>query len=92
VIAQVPHISGPASAFARSPQLLVRLTLAGLRDQLGAFIGREPYRVPAAGEPGSIAMMTSPDALPMAERLAGDRYEELKASSTATPHRDHEPL
>lgn len=77
VIAQVPHISGPASAFARSPQLIARLVLAGLRDQLRALIGREPYRLPAVGEPGSLAMMTSPDALPMAERLAGDRYEEL---------------
>jgi dienelactone hydrolase len=73
VIAQVPHISGPASAFARSPQLLVRLTLAGLRDQAGALIGRQPYRVPAAGDSGSVAMMSSPDAMPGLKRLAGDR-------------------
>ncbi|MHB8491482.1 MAG: alpha/beta hydrolase [Solirubrobacteraceae bacterium] len=81
VIVQVPHISGPASAFASSPALLARLTLAGLRDQFGAVIGRQPYRVPAVGEPGSLAMMTSPDALPMAERLAGDRYDELIAEN-----------
>lgn len=49
----------------------------GLRDQIGAVTGQQPYRVPAVGEPGSLAMMTSPDALPMAERLAGDRYDEL---------------
>jgi dienelactone hydrolase len=78
VIAQVPHISGPAAAFANSPKLIAQLLLAGIRDQLGAMLGREPYRVRAAGEPGSIAMMTSPDALPMAERLAGDRWEELQ--------------
>lgn len=77
VIAQVPHISGPASAFARSPQMIARLIGAGVRDQLGALVGREPHRLPAVGEPGSVAMMTSPDALPMAERLAGDRYDEL---------------
>jgi dienelactone hydrolase len=77
VIAQVPHISGPASAFARSPRLLAQLSLAALRDQLGAMTGREPYRLPVVGEPGSVAMMTSPDALPMARRLAGDRYDEL---------------
>jgi len=77
VVAQVPHISGPASAFARSPRLVARLVLAALRDQLGAIVGRAPYRLPAVGEPGSLAMMTSPDALPMAERLAGERYEEL---------------
>ena len=77
VIAQVPHINGPASAFARPPQLIARLILAGAYDQLGALLGREPYRVDAAGEPGSFAMLTSPDAAPMAKRLAGDRYEEL---------------
>lgn len=77
VIAQVPHISGPASAFAGSPQMIARLIGAGVRDQLGALIGREPYRLSAVGEPDSVAMMTSPDALPMAERLPGDRYHEL---------------
>ncbi len=77
VIAQVPHISGPASAFARPPRMVARLTLAGLRDQIGALFGRQPYRLPAAGEPGDLAMMTSPDALPMAKRLAGERYDEL---------------
>jgi uncharacterized protein len=81
VIAQVPHISGPASAFARSPELIGRLVLAGLRDQLGALAGREPYRLPVVGEPGTVAMMTSPDALPMARRLAGDRYDELLAEN-----------
>lgn len=77
VIAQVPHISGPASAFSQPPKLVARLIAAGLRDQVRALLGREPYRVPAAGYPGELAMMTSPDAAPMAIRLAGDRYEEL---------------
>ncbi len=77
VIAQVPHISGPATTFALPLPLVVRLVAAGLRDQLGALIGREPYRVPAVGPPGSVAMMTSPDAEPMVRRLAGDRVEEL---------------
>lgn len=77
IVAQVPHISGPASAFAHSPKQIARLTLAGLRDQLGAAFGRQPYRLPAIGEVGALAMMTSPDAFPMLERLAGERYEEL---------------
>ena len=77
VIAQVPHVSGPASAFARSPKMVARLIGAGVRDQLGALTGREPHRLPAVGEPGDIAMMTSPDAVPMATRLAGERYDEL---------------
>ncbi|HXS34305.1 MAG TPA: alpha/beta hydrolase [Solirubrobacterales bacterium] len=77
IVAQVPHISGPASAFAGSPLTMTRLALAGLRDQLGAAFGREPLRLPAAGEPGTLAMMTTPDATAMMKRLAGDRYEEL---------------
>jgi uncharacterized protein len=77
VIAQVPHISGPASAFSQPPGLVARLIAAGVRDQVRALAGRSPYRVPAAGYPGDVAMMTSPDAAPMAIRLAGDRYEEL---------------
>ncbi len=81
VIAQVPHISGPASAFSQPPRLVARLIAAGVRDQVGAFAGRPPHRVPAAGYPGEVAMMTSPDAAPMAIRLAGDRYEELLAEN-----------
>ena len=77
VIAQVPHISGPASAFAQPLSLVARLIAAGVRDQIGAIARRQPYRVPAVGYPGDVAMMTSPDAAPMAERLAGDRREEL---------------
>lgn len=77
IVAQVPHISGPASAFARSPVLVARLVLAGLRDQAGAFFGRQPLRLPAAEEPGTLAMMNTPDALPIGKALAGDRYEEL---------------
>jgi dienelactone hydrolase len=77
VIAQVPHISGPASAFSQPRGLVARLIAAGAWDQIRALAGREPYRVAAAGYPGELAMMTSPDAAPMAIRLAGDRYEEL---------------
>ncbi|MBV9411185.1 MAG: alpha/beta fold hydrolase [Acidimicrobiia bacterium] len=77
VIAQVPHISGPASTFTQPASLVARLIVAGVRDQIGAIAGRQPYRVAAAGYPGDVAMMTSPDAAPMAIRLAGDRYEEL---------------
>lgn len=77
VIAQVPHISGTASAFSQPARLVARLIAAGIWDQVRALTGRQPYRVPAAGYPGELAMMTSPDAAPMAIRLAGDRYEEL---------------
>ncbi len=77
IVAQVPHVNGLASALNGSRLTAARLTVAGLRDQLGAFLGREPYRLPAVGEPGELAMMSTPDAVPMAYRLAGDKADEL---------------
>ena len=77
VIAQVPHVSGPASAFSASPRQTLRLAVAALRDQVGAMFGRPPYRVAAVGKPGTLAMMTSPDAYPVAERLAGENIEKF---------------
>ncbi|HEY4452455.1 MAG TPA: alpha/beta fold hydrolase [Solirubrobacteraceae bacterium] len=78
VIAQVPHVSGPASAFSASPHQTLRLAVAGVRDQIGAILGRQPYRVAAVGKPGTLAMMTSPDAYPLAERLAGENIEKFQ--------------
>ncbi|MCV7172384.1 alpha/beta fold hydrolase [Mycobacterium manitobense] len=80
-IVQVPHVTGPASAFAQSPKLVSRLILAGLRDRVGDWLGRPPYRVAAIGRPGDVAMMTSPGAADLVERMAGDRREELLAEN-----------
>lgn len=77
VVVQVPHVNGLASALNGSAVTALRLTVAGLRDQLGALLGREPYRLPAVGEPGELAMMSTPDAVPMAYRLAGEKADEL---------------
>lgn len=43
--------------------LIARLGLAGARDGLRALRGAEPYRVPAAGPPGSGAVISSPEGL-----------------------------
>jgi pimeloyl-ACP methyl ester carboxylesterase len=43
--------------------LLNRLGLAGIRDGFRALRGAEPYRVPAAGAPGSGAVISSPEGL-----------------------------
>ncbi len=80
-IVQVPHVTGPASAFSQSPKLVSRLIVAGVRDQVGAWFGRPPYRVAAIGHPGDFAMMTSPGAADLVERMAGDRREELLAEN-----------
>jgi pimeloyl-ACP methyl ester carboxylesterase len=70
VVAQVPHVSGPAAVRSVPVRVSVRLIVAGLRDAIGAVFGRSPHRVPAVGRPGEIAMMTAPDAWPLARRLA----------------------
>ncbi len=46
------------------PRAAVRLTAAAVRDAIGARAGRAPVLLPAVGEPGSAAMLTTPDALP----------------------------
>jgi pimeloyl-ACP methyl ester carboxylesterase len=41
---------------------LLRLTGRGLLDLLGGLVGRDPRLVPLMGEPGTVAMLTAPDA------------------------------
>jgi hypothetical protein len=43
------------------PGNIVKLTAEGLADQLGAFAGRLPRYIPAVGEPGTFAVMSSED-------------------------------
>jgi fermentation-respiration switch protein FrsA (DUF1100 family) len=50
------HIGGPGH--------MAKLTVAGARDAVRALRGAAPYRVPAAGPPGSLAVINSPDAVP----------------------------
>jgi hypothetical protein len=40
----------------------VRAGAAGLRDRLAAMLGRAPVLIPAVGEPGTFAVMTTSDA------------------------------
>jgi len=65
-IAQTPAMDGLATLMGAAayagPGLLAKLVLAGLRDQLGALRGRDPLMVAVVGAPGSVGMMTSPDA------------------------------
>jgi uncharacterized protein len=50
------HIGGPRH--------VARLMGAGLRDGARALRRTAPYRVPAAGPPGSLAALNSPDSAP----------------------------
>ena len=64
IIAQVPHVSGPAAVRATGLLPSLRVAGAGIRDQVGAWTGRQPVYVNSAGRPGENGVMTSPDALP----------------------------
>jgi pimeloyl-ACP methyl ester carboxylesterase len=64
VIAQAPFCDGLRNLPALGLGHALRLTLAGLRDAIGSALGRRPYCIPAVGAPGSLAAMTTPDALP----------------------------
>jgi dienelactone hydrolase len=64
VVAQVPFIDGRANLPRLGVAHALRLTGAGLRDQLGALVGRPPHMVASVGPPGSLAVMNSPDAEP----------------------------
>jgi dienelactone hydrolase len=82
VIAQVPHVSGPAAVRSVPPSVSVRLAWAGAQDVVRAAFGRSPHRVPSVGRPGELAMMTSPDAWPLARRLAADDLARFDRENT----------
>jgi uncharacterized protein len=64
-IAQTPNTDGPAAARNASrhqrPLAMLRFTGIGLADSIGGMIGRPPRLVPLAGEPGTVAVLTTPD-------------------------------
>jgi fermentation-respiration switch protein FrsA (DUF1100 family) len=64
VIAQVPFADGLRNLPRLGPMVALRMTREGLRDQLGALLGRPPRMLASVGPPGSNAVMTSPDAEP----------------------------
>ncbi len=72
IIAQVPHVSGPAAVRATGVLPSLRVGILGIRDQINAWTGRQPVYVDSAGRPGQTAVMTSPDALPGMDKLIAD--------------------
>jgi dienelactone hydrolase len=64
VVAQVPFVDGLSNLPRLGAGVALRLTREGIRDQVGALFGRPPHMVAAVGPPGSLAVMTSPDAEP----------------------------
>ncbi len=64
VVAQVPFADGLVNLPFLGLRNTLALTREGLRDQLGALGGRPPHMIKSVGPPGSLAVMTSPDAEP----------------------------
>lgn len=87
-IAQTPNADGLAAArnAARHQKLLamLRLTGRGVLDTVGGLAGRGPMLVPLAGEPGTVAMLTTPDSLDGDKALnPGNRYPEWQQAVAA---------
>jgi len=64
VISQCPFTDGPASVRKMELGTLAKVSWLALWDAIRSLFGRQPLLVPDVGEPGSVAMMTAPDALP----------------------------
>lgn len=62
VIAQAPFTDAIPTLRQVPLPNIARLTVAGIRDQLGAWRGRPPRLIAAVGDPGSVAAMTAPGA------------------------------
>jgi fermentation-respiration switch protein FrsA (DUF1100 family) len=75
-IAQTPNAGGQAAArnaaSYQKPLAMLRLTGLGLLDALGGLTGRRPRLVPLAGQPGTVAVLTTPDALDGRQALNPD--------------------
>jgi uncharacterized protein len=74
-ISQNPFMDGRATLRGSSIAQLLRLTVAGLRDECRRLWGRPPLTVRLVGPPGSLAAMTSPDAEPGYRALFEHRAE-----------------
>lgn len=77
VIAQVPHVSGPAAVRSTGLRAALRTIAPAVRDTVAGRLGREPVYVDSVGLPGRTGMMTSPDAHPgMLELIRESGLEE----------------
>ncbi len=71
-IAQTPNADGPAAsrnaARYQKPGAMLRFTGRAVLDAVGSLVGRPPRLVPLVGRPGTVAMLTTPDALADGDR------------------------
>jgi pimeloyl-ACP methyl ester carboxylesterase len=95
VIAQTPAMDGMQALVkvARYAGLgiLLKLTLAGLRDLAGSLRGRPPAMVPVVAAPGSVGVMTSADAEPGYRAIAGASWRNEVAARIALSAGSYRP-
>ena len=86
-IAQTPLVDAPAitPAVARYSTPLVQLRLMGrcLFDALGGALGRQPMLVPLTGDRGTVALLSTPDALEVHKALNTGLYPEWQQQVAA---------
>ncbi|MGB7235387.1 MAG: alpha/beta hydrolase [Rhodococcus sp. (in: high G+C Gram-positive bacteria)] len=69
VIAQVPHVSGPAAVLATGLRNSLRVLPSAVIDQARALLKLSPRYINSVGRPGDVAVMTTPDAMDARDRL-----------------------
>jgi fermentation-respiration switch protein FrsA (DUF1100 family) len=72
VIAQVPHVCGPASATALKVVPALRVGIAGFQDLFRALLRRPPRYVDTFAAPGSLGVLTTPDSIPGYEKIVAE--------------------
>lgn len=86
-IAQTPNADGLAAtqnaARHQKPLAMLRLTALGIADGFGSLIGREPLLVPLAGRPGTVAVLTTPDAQGDSPLNPDNRYPDWQQAVAA---------
>jgi len=90
-VTQTPNADGPTAArnAARhqKPLAMLRFTGRGALDAIGGLAGRQPRLVPLAGEPGTVALLTTPDALDGGSALNPDNRYPDWLQAVGAPHR-----
>jgi uncharacterized protein len=87
-IAQTPNADNLAAtrnaARYQKPTAMLRFTGRGLLDAVGSLVGRPPRLVPLGGAPGTVALLTTPDASDSEAALnPGGRYPDWQQEVAA---------
>jgi uncharacterized protein len=97
VVAQCPSVDGRAAAKAAVDKFgiryILRMVINGQRDYIRGLLGFTPHKIPIVANPGSIGLMTTPDAFTFFKKyvpsdyineacariiLRGDKYRPIK--------------